>query len=164
MRRGAASGLVLLLCLGVGGCDYARMTNDEAHQTYEGPTPPMPAGTVPVTGGVEAVRRADPRGLRSPFLSSPALGERGRLAYANYCVFCHGPAADGNGTVGQSFAPLPTDLAGARVRGQSDGELFAKVSLGFRRHPPLGDTVSEADRWAVIAYLRALPPRVGRQP
>jgi mono/diheme cytochrome c family protein len=138
------------------------MTNDEALQTHEAALPPMPTGTVPTTGGLEAVRRADAKGLRSPFPPSPELQERGRLAYANYCVPCHGPNADGNGTVGQSFAPLPTDLADPRVQEQADGELFAKVSLGFRRHPPLADTVSEADRWAVIAYVRSLAGRAAR--
>jgi hypothetical protein len=64
--------------------------------------------------------------------------------------------------VGQSFAPLPTDLADPRVQAQADGELFAKVSLGYRRHPPLADTVSEPDRWAVIAYVRSLVGQAAR--
>ncbi|MBI5015470.1 MAG: cytochrome c [Deltaproteobacteria bacterium] len=152
----------LLVAALAAGCDYARMTNDEAVQTYEAPLPTMPAGTVPIGGGIEAAKRLPPTALRSPLPASAATVERGRAAYGNYCVPCHGPRADGNGTVGQSFAPLPTDLRSAPVQGQSDGALFATISLGFRRHPPLADTVSETDRWAVVAYLRALPLRPSR--
>jgi hypothetical protein len=42
------------------------------------------------------------------------------------------------------------------VQKQSDGELFVKISLGFGRHPPLANTVSEPDRWAVVNYIRSL--------
>jgi hypothetical protein len=41
---------------------------------------------------------------------------------------------------------------------QSDGELYAKIRLGFRRHPLLYSTISENDTWAVIVYLRSLGP------
>lgn len=162
MRRRAALAAATLLAASLGACDYARMTNDEALQTHEAAMPPMPTGVVPITGGIEALRRADPRGLKPPASATAAAVEQGRVAYGNFCVPCHGPRADGAGTVGQSFAPLPTDLASERVQAQTDGELFAKIGLGFRRHPPLADTVSESDRWAVVAYLRTLPRRTER--
>lgn len=161
MKRARVLLLAALGAASAAGCDYARMTNDEALQTHEAALPPLPSGTVPAAGGVEALRAADPKALRSPVSPSPALAERGRTAYGHFCEPCHGPWADGQGTVGQSFAPLPTDLASARVQGQSDGELFRTIGLGLRRHPPLADTVSEADRWAVVAFLRTLPGRRG---
>lgn len=141
------------------GCDYARMTNDEALQTHEQAFPQRPAGVVPVDGGVARERRE--AGPPPPRVVLPAAETvaAGRRAYGNFCIHCHGPAADGNGTVGQSFAPLPADLAAPAVRGRSDAELFRRISFGFGRHPPLADTVSEADRWAVVAYLRSLPER-----
>ena len=73
---------------------------------------------------------------------------------------CHGPKYDGNGTVGQSFKPLPTSLTSPKVRDKSDGELFIGLTFGFERQPPLADTVSTEDRWAVIHFLRSLvqPP------
>jgi hypothetical protein len=69
--------------------------------------------------------------------------------------------ADGNGTVGQSFAPLPANLRDAGVQKQSDGELFAKITLGFRRHPPLASTVSDGDRWAVVNYIQSMKKKSG---
>jgi len=62
------------------------------------------------------------------------------------------------GTVGQSFSPLPTDLRSPYVQSQRDGEIYAKIRLGYRRHPPLYSTISENDTWAVVKYLRSLAP------
>jgi len=138
------------------GCDYGRMKEQESIRTYETSLPQMPQGTIPVGGGIETVRTSRPDALRNPLPSTPAPVERGKQAYGHYCIMCHGPKGDGNGTVGQSFAPLPSNLRESPVQGQSDGELFYKITLGSGRHPSLADTVSEEDRWAVIYYLRAL--------
>jgi hypothetical protein len=163
---GLAVGLLLLsfTLLPAGGCDYARMTDDEAVNTYGKKMPAMPPHTIPVDGGIEDLRSTDPKTLVNPVPSTPRSLEQGRLAYSYFCVHCHGPLADGNGTVGQSFSPLPTDLRAPAVQGQSDGELFAKISLGYKRHPPLALTVARNDRWAVINYLRFLASDAGHQP
>lgn len=161
MRLGtglAALALLAALC----ACNYARMSDDEAVNTYGRELPAQPPGTVPAGGGYEVLRNADPRALKNPLPATAESAAEGKRVYENFCIQCHGPNLDGNGTVGQSFAPLPTDLAAAVVRGQSDGELFVKISLGYRRHPPLADTVSDKDRWAVLSYLRSVPPRPPR--
>lgn len=154
----ASYALVLFLvaqCLS--GCDYARMTDDEAVNTYQTVMPAMPENTVPVDGGIARIRTSVPRDLVTPLPLAPASIEEGRADYGYFCEHCHGPKADGRGTVGQSFSPLPTDLTQASVQTQADGELFAKTSLGFKRCPPLAQTVAEKDRWAIINYLRSLP-------
>jgi len=138
------------------GCDYARMSDDEAVNTYGKKMPAAPEHTVPVSGGIEELKGADPNTLHNPLVATPATIAQGRTAYGYYCGHCHGPRADGNGTVGQSFSPLPTDLRSAPVQSQNDGQLFAKTSLGYQRCPPLALTVAEADRWAIINYLRTL--------
>jgi len=140
----------------VTGCDYARMTDDEAVNTYQTVMPAMPAHTVPVDGGIERLQSSEPRDLVNPLPTAPVSVGQGRTAYGYYCVHCHGPKADGLGTVGQSFSPLPTNLTQDTVRNQTDGELFVKTSLGFKRCPPLAHTVAEKDRWAIINYLRSL--------
>ena len=144
------------LLLWAGGCNYERMYDQEAIRTYATSIPEAPQGTVPVGGGIEILKRRDPASLKNPLPDNPDSVERGKEAYAYFCIQCHGPRADGKGTVGQSFAPLPTSLKDAAVQGQGDGELFFKISLGFRRHPPLASTVSPEDRWAAIRYIRSL--------
>lgn len=155
LLTGYGLGLLLVVLL-VTGCDYARMTDDEAVNTYQTELPAMPEHTVPVDGGTEGVLTSEPRFLVNPQPFTPSSIEQGRLAYGYYCVPCHGPKADGQGTVGQSFSPLPANLTKDSVQAETDGELFAKTSLGFKRCPPLAQTVAEKDRWAIINYLRSL--------
>jgi mono/diheme cytochrome c family protein len=148
--------VLLLLLFAPAGCDYGRMNDQESVRTYEKKMPDSPQGTIPISGGVEALSRTDPKDLKNPLPSNAAAVSQGKEAYFNFCVQCHGPRADGNGTVGQSFAPLPANLTDLQLLGQSDGEIFYKVSLGFGRHPALASTVAEQDRWAIINYLRSL--------
>jgi mono/diheme cytochrome c family protein len=147
------------LFLSLSGCNYARMNDQESVRTYETIMPEMPEGTIPIQGGLERFKKAAPTTLKNPLSSTSESWKQGEEAYKYFCIQCHGPQADGNGTVGQSFAPLPSDLRDKAVQRQTDGELFVKVSLGFSRHPPLATTVSEEDRWATIVYIRSLKPR-----
>jgi mono/diheme cytochrome c family protein len=148
--------LMLFVLTALAACDYGRMREDEAVQTFKTRMPIMPARTIPGAGGIELLRQSDPNRLSNPVPNTPESIAEGKRRYFYYCVQCHGPAADGNGTVGQSFAPLPTDLGSAEVQQQSDGMLFAKMSLGYLRHPPLWYTVAEEHRWALVNYIRGL--------
>ena len=135
---------------------YGRMRDDEAINTFQISFPIMPKGTIPLGGGIETLRRSNPRQLINPLPMTRAIINQGRQSYLYYCVQCHGAGLDGKATVGQSFYPLPTYLLDPKVQAQSDGELFYKISLGNKRQPPLYATVAVEDRWAVINYLRAL--------
>jgi mono/diheme cytochrome c family protein len=141
------------------GCDYGHMMDDEAIQTYERTLPQMPKKTIPVDGGVQVLREANPLDLQNPLPQTVQVVERGRERYGFYCIQCHGTNADGFGTVGQSFAPLPANLADKIVQSQTDGEIFYKISLGYNRHPPLYYTVTPDDRWAIVRYIRSLAGR-----
>jgi len=140
---------------------YGRMRNDEAVNTYQISFPIMPKGTIPQGGGIETLRRSNPRQLTNPLPMTRAIIDQGRQSYLYYCVQCHGPGLDGKATVGQSFYPLPTYLLDPKVQAQTDGELFYKISLGNKRQPPLFATVAAEDRWAVINYLRAIAQSKG---
>lgn len=138
------------------GCDYARMRDQESIRTYEAEPPEMPAGSIPISGGAEVLKASKPADLRNPLNNDQKALDAGKIAYGYFCIHCHGQNFDGNGTVGQSFAPLPTDLKSPYVRQQSDGDLFYKISFGYKRHPPLSTTVSEQDRWAILHYIRSI--------
>lgn len=155
-----AAFILLFFLLTTGGCDYARMTDDEAVNTYGKKMPQPPPHTVPFNGGIEELINSDPKNLVNPVTATAEAVTKGYTAYGYYCLHCHGYLADGNGTVGQSFSPLPTDLRTAEVQKQSDGEIFYKISLGYKRCPPLALSIAEKDRWAIIDYLRTLagPP------
>jgi mono/diheme cytochrome c family protein len=137
------------------GCDYGRMYDQDSVKTYERKALPADGRTVPVTDGYQTLLAADPQGLKNPFGPTAENVAQGRLAYGYYCVQCHGPRLDGNGTVGQSFSPLPADLMSDAVLSQYDGALYEKIRTGFRRHPPLFATISPEDTWSVLVYLRS---------
>ena len=148
--------LGVLIVLFILGWNYARMKNDEAVNVYQMTMPKMDQETLPVTGGLASIRKKVPRELQNPLPLTKENVERGREGYGYYCVHCHGPGGKGFGTVGQSFAPLPTDLSGKYVQDQTDGEIFYTTLFGNKRQPPLADTVSEQDLWAIVLYLRSL--------
>jgi len=138
---------------------YGRMRETPAVKPHEEPLIRMEAGVVPVSGG-EAVLRATP----GPALAPPVALEdanviaRGKAVYFTFCAQCHGPNYDGNGTVGQSFMPLPTDFRTSAVQSKPAGELFKSVSYGIPggRQPPLETTITIDDRWRVVAFVKSL--------
>jgi mono/diheme cytochrome c family protein len=151
---------LLLILLGIAaGCDYARMYDQESVRPYKKETPPADERSVPVRDGFQALLTADPKSLKNPVPAGARSLDRGKQAYGYFCVQCHGPDADGRGTVGQSFSPLPADLSSTEVQSQGDGQLYARIRLGYLRHPRLYTTISEPDAWAVVDYIRTLAGR-----
>lgn len=89
----------------------------------------------------------------------PATGEsvaRGKVYYQNYCVFCHGDAGDGNGPVGQSYVPKPSDLRTPKISGYSDGQMLRAMLVGVGHEPVLEKVVPEEHRWPLVDYVRTL--------
>ena len=132
------------------------MREQESVKTYEKEMPRADHRTVPIRDGFQELITGDPKTLENPVPLDGRSIERGKTVYAYFCIPCHGARGDGMGTIGQSFSPLPTDLASAKVQGQSDGELYAKIRLGYLRHPRLYTTISAPDTWAVVNYSRSL--------
>jgi mono/diheme cytochrome c family protein len=141
---------------------YGRMRETPAVRPLEEPVLVEEAGLVPVNGG-EAVYRVTPGSELTPSvdMTQPAVIARGENVYRIYCAQCHGYNFDGNGTVGQSFAPLPTDLRSTKVQNSLPGELFKSISYGIPdgRQPPLHGTITFEDRWKVIAFVKSLGSR-----
>lgn len=91
--------------------------------------------------------------LTTPMSSELTLAT-GEKDYNAFCSHCHGLNLDGQGTVGQSFYPLPTDLTGKKASALSDEELFTVISYGTEKTPALASSMSIESRLAVIRYVR----------
>ncbi len=96
-----------------------------------------------------------------PIEVTPALLERGQERYNIYCTVCHGYAGDGrgivavgNGGLGYGFA-VPSYHTDA-LRERSDGYIYDVIQNGINTMPSYGHEMPPADRWAVVAYVRAL--------
>ena len=139
-----------------------RMWETPAVKPHEEPIPVTAATMVPFDGGEALLRAADPDAMQAPFplddVRTIAQGQRG---YRFYCIQCHGKYHDGNGTVGQSFAPLPGDLRSIRVQSMMPGRLFHEISYGIPggRQPALSTTASVAERCQIIGYVKSLGRR-----
>ncbi len=139
-----------------------RMWETPAVQPHEEKLLVMEADIVPFDGGEVVFKNAKGEDLISPFKSGdPKVIESGKSLYFIYCVQCHGKYLDGNGTVGQSFYPMPTDLRSKHILELPEGVLFKSISYGVPggRQPPLATTIGVSDRWHIIAYLKSLSPR-----
>lgn len=82
------------------------------------------------------------------------------------CVSCHGAEADGNSDAGKALTPPAGNLRAADLQAMSDGYWFWRVSKGGVGANISGSamqafetTLSEEQRWQVIAYLRSLPAK-----
>ena len=91
-----------------------------------------------------------------PVPLTPALLSRGRDRYAIYCSPCHGDDGYGQGIVVQRGFPRPESFHSARLRAAPVGQLYQAISRGVGVMYPLGDRIAVSDRWAIVAYLRAL--------
>jgi mono/diheme cytochrome c family protein len=91
------------------------------------------------------------------------LLERGRERFDIYCSPCHGLAGFGDGMVAKRADELlegtwtpPSSFHTDLVRQRPDGHIFNTISNGIRNMPAYGPQIPVNDRWAVVAYVRAL--------
>jgi mono/diheme cytochrome c family protein len=136
-----------------------RMWETPAVRPHEEKLLIMKPGVIPFDGGEAEYRNAKAEDLVSPFKNDDAnVVASGKLLYVIYCAQCHGKYHDGNGTVGQSFHPLPSDLQSDKVQSLPQGTLFKEISYGVPngRQPALATTIEVMDRWRIIAYVKSL--------
>ncbi|MBL8287126.1 MAG: cytochrome c [Rubrivivax sp.] len=170
--------VLLAIGAGLGGCE--RVARDMYSQPrYDpGEASPLfadgkasrapPAGSVPRAMGdlaatssgrvgAEAVtaRVAAEQAASAP-VPTLALLQRGRSRYEIDCLPCHSPLGDGDGPVVRRGFPRPPSYHQARLRDATDRHLFDVISHGYGVMPSYGDRLAPADRWAVVAYVRAL--------
>jgi mono/diheme cytochrome c family protein len=95
--------------------------------------------------------------VSNPYPISAQLLKRGQERFGIYCAPCHGAAGDGNGMPKKLGAmAVVANLHDRRIVEMPDGELFFVITNGRNLMGPYGPQVPPEDRWAVIAYLRAL--------
>ncbi len=117
--------------------------DDHRHRGYSGPlgTPDATKWYRGFPAGVEITR---------------AFLERGRERYQIFCAPCHGALGDGNGITKQYGMGATPTYHDERLRAQSEGELFHVITAGKNTMFGYGDKITADDRWAIVAYVRAL--------
>ncbi len=181
-RRVARAVTVLSLCAtlqacksnGVkGGLNFERMVTQAKGDAYESTTlfPDStlmrmpPEGTIPRrrhdTDPTEDSGRRDGEWVeRVPMGYSRALLARGKDRFGVYCSPCHG--FDGFASTPIAAAMelrRPPALITPSIEALSDGRIYGVITSGYGLMPSYRDPLPEHDRWAVVAYLRALQLR-----
>jgi mono/diheme cytochrome c family protein len=179
MRLAAFIALLLLAC----GCEkLARNMYDGARQrplqqseTRDGVAFPPDGNATPSLVSVErnrgvlaatssgraemaaAERRVAAESAQSyPRPVTMALLERGRERFEIYCVPCHSPLGDGDGMIARRGFPQPPSYHIERLRDAPDRHFYDVITQGYGIMYAYGDRVGPEDRWAIVAYIRAL--------
>jgi len=101
-------------------------------------------------------KMGDHWGTGIPLETTRELMERGQQRFNITCAMCHGAAAAGNGITKQYGLATVVSLQDERIRKMSDGEIFNTITNGKNTMMAYGPNIIVPDRWAIIAYLRAL--------
>ena len=121
-----------------------------------------PPGAVPVTGGRQAYTFVEVTDLRNPLAREPGLA-RGREVFRVNCAICHGADGRGQSYVAERFAAAqvlrPVNLAEARARDRTDGQLYWLVTNGVGNMPPFADLLTENERWSLVHVIRDVQGR-----
>ncbi len=91
-----------------------------------------------------------------PFPIDEQVLARGEERYNIFCTPCHDATGSGRGMVVQRGFRAPTSFHDERLRNAEAGHFFDVMTNGFGAMPDYGQQLSARDRWAVVAYIRAL--------
>lgn len=150
--------LVISLSFVLAACARSNMDSQPKYKDYE------PAGLfrngrvlqAPVPG---TIARGDPartdEAKQKPTVTAQLL-TRGREQYDVFCAPCHDRAGTGKGIVVQRGMPRPQSLRDERLRAADDQHFYDVISNGYGAMYAHGDRIRPRDRWAIVAYIRAL--------
>ena len=129
---------------------------------------PPPPGSVAVASGDLAKTSSGRHGrdeldardaantASAPPTADLALLQRGQARYDVYCAPCHSIVGDGDGMIVRRGFPRPPTFHQARLRDAPDRHFFDVITQGYGVMVPYADRVTPQDRWAIVAYVRAL--------
>ena len=91
-----------------------------------------------------------------PFAVTRAVLDRGEDRYNIFCAPCHSKVGDGRGMVVQRGYRQPPTFHDDRLRAVPPGYVFDVITNGFGVMPDYRSQIDVRDRWAIVAYVKAL--------
>ncbi|VTU33536.1 hypothetical protein H4CHR_03234 [Variovorax sp. PBS-H4] len=167
-----------LLLFGLAGCE--RTMRDMYEQPRYGPgegsplfpdgraaRPPPPGSVANASGDLaatssgrhgqaEVALRESAYAASAPPPVTRTLLQRGQERYSIYCLPCHSPVGDGDGPIVRRGFPRPPSYHEQRLREAPDRYFFDVITHGRGIMYSYADRVAPEDRWAIVAYIRAL--------
>ena len=171
MRNRPSLLAIAALCgLGIAGCgeNPSTLRQDMANQPRQNPLSPAPIfadgrsarpiveNTV-VRGATQDDALLVPKDSNAfPLPLTAELLQRGQQRYAIFCTPCHGIQGDGMGMVAMRGMKHPPTYHQDRLRNEPAGYIYDVITTGFGALYGYSAQIPPRDRWAIIAYLRAL--------
>jgi mono/diheme cytochrome c family protein len=154
--KAAAVVSALLLAILLAGCDQ-NMEEQPTGRSYSA-MPQFGGSTMrtPPSGTVAQDDDAREQAIRQKPQLTSALLARGQDRFSIYCSPCHGRTGQGNGRIVQRGMPHPTNYHDPRLRTADDQHFFNVITNGYGAMYSYAMRVSPRDRWAIVAYIRAL--------
>jgi mono/diheme cytochrome c family protein len=146
------------MLLALAACTDQSMTEQKRYDTFEkssfwengSSARPLPDHVVAEGDAARAAASATPPPI------SEAVVARGRERFGIFCTPCHGLAGDGDGMIVQRGFPAPPSFHETRLRAAPARHFFDVITDGYGAMYSYDSRVPPADRWAIVAYIRAL--------
>jgi mono/diheme cytochrome c family protein len=112
-------------------------------------------------GDLQTLLAAEARNYRDlvnefPYPVTDEMVHEGQDRFMIYCVVCHGAAGTGHGKIVERGYTVPPSYHIDRLRSAPVGHLFRVITDGFGSMPSYAAQIPVRDRWAIVAYIRAL--------
>ena len=91
-----------------------------------------------------------------PFPVTQEVMQQGQQRFDIYCAPCHDRTGRGDGMIVRRGYKHPPSYYSDQVRQLSNGFIFDVISRGFGAMPDYAAQIPARDRWAIVAYIRAL--------
>lgn len=91
-----------------------------------------------------------------PLAVTKELIDRGQERYNIYCIVCHGPVGSGDGMIVRRGFSKPPTYHDDRLRNAPVGHFYDVITNGWGKMNGYAYSVQPSDRWAIVAYIRAL--------
>jgi mono/diheme cytochrome c family protein len=167
-RRAAGGGWVVLAALLLAMCRQ-RMAVQPKYDPLEpsdffsdgmSARPRLPGtvarGEIAFTGYLATGKINGQDGDGFPFPITMEVMNRGQERYNIFCSECHAMVGDGNGMIPSRGYRRPPSYHTDTLRAARNGHFFDVMTNGFGAMPAYATQVPVTDRWAIIAYIRAL--------
>ena len=157
MKNPVAFLLILSVAAGLlSACEQKEMRDQPKNEAYE-QAKNLPGGLTemkPPDGTVSRGALLTKRAPQPPLTAAEL--HRGRQIFNHICSPCHSPLGDGRGMVVRRGFPSPPTFHSDRLRNAPDTHFYDVITNGFGIMYPYANRVAPSDRWAVVAYVRAL--------
>lgn len=137
--------------------DQEFFTGKKAGSAKQAGGPAQTATTAnPISGSGQSTAAYPDDVEKFPFPVTKEILDRGASRYQIFCSVCHGPTGTGDGMIVRRGFRKPPSFFEPRLREAPVGHYFDVVTNGWGTMPSYAAQIPVQDRWAIIAYVRAL--------